>query len=227
MEKKMSNRGQGLVEYLILISLVTAVIFLSLEMTGTSIQDLLCQAADSIGDPPSSCTTSVFEDDFDNLDQWTVISGDWKIRDGRLCGGPGEGRIFAPIPDLDDYEVTLSGAKLDTGNGYGLYFRASNFKAVNGYTFQYDPGASGYLFRRWYQGNEFYPQASVRLSNYNYYDSSHEIKVRAQGDTYTAFVDGQQVYQVKNANYLSGGIGLRTWTTTRACFDSIRVDRIP
>ncbi len=220
------QRGQGFVEYALVIVLVAVVAILVLQIFGISLKDVFCASMQAIGAQPAACSSSLFQDDFTDLSQWTVIKGKWTNKNGQLCGGPGEGQLFAAI-DATDYEVVLSGAKLDKGDGYGLFFRSTNFQKVSGYNFQYDKGAGGYLFREWYQGSEFSPHVSVRKTNYDYYSQPHDIKVVVQGSTYTAFVDGQQVYTVTDSTYSTGGIGLRTWDATEVCFDSIQVNPLP
>lgn len=220
------RKGQGLVEYTLVIVLVVIIVITILQLTGTSVKGLFCKAVNGLGSHPAFCSTSLFEDDFNNLNQWTIASGKWTIKDGKLCGS-GDGRIYAKVPDATDYVITLNGAKLDSGNGYGLYFRATNFAKVNGYNFQYDPGASGFLFREWYQGNEFAATSFVKKTNYDFYSQPHDIKVVVQGNTFTTYVDNVKVHQVTDPTYTEGGIGLRTWDSTSACFDSVQVNPLP
>ncbi|MCS7011154.1 MAG: DUF1080 domain-containing protein [Anaerolineales bacterium] len=227
MKRSMLHPGQGLVEYGLIILLVVLVALLVLSLSGVSLKDIYCFLAEKIGSRPVTCAASLFSDDFNDLSRWTVVSGKWEIKNGQLCTSQ-PGRIFVPIEDADNYVIQLNGAKLDQGNGYGIYFRADNFKAVNGYTFQYDPGLQGFAFREWYQGNEFSPSGLYRLpKTYDYYSAPHDIKVVVQGNSYTAFVDGQQVLSMSDSTYTKGGIGLRTWDATVVCFDSITVNRLP
>jgi Flp pilus assembly pilin Flp len=228
--KRRVSKGQGLVEYALIIALIGLATVGGLEATGYSLRDVYCAVAQGISGR-TSCQgpEHYFYDDFDNMDQWKVVRGNWYTEDGKLCGGPGEGRIFADVPQSGDYVINLKGANLAQGNGYGLYFRSSNVDQVNGYTFQFDPGYAGgsYLLRRWYQGREFRPSAAVRDPNMSWHGTSHDIKLVVQGDTITAFVDGRQVYQVHDSTWSEGGVGLRTWDHTKVCFDSISVDPIP
>jgi hypothetical protein len=222
--------GQGLAEYMLVIILVVIIVIAVLQVGGISVKSLFCKIAQNLNSQPAVCSTSLFQDDFNNLNQWQIINGKWVIKDGKLCGGPGgEGKIFAPIPGAKNYVVSLKGAKLDSGNGYGLFFRANNFQNVSGYDFQYDPGFQGYIFREWYNGYEYAPPSQGRytLNNANYYSQAHDIKMVVQDSTYTAYVDDQKVYSVTDPTYSQGGIGLRVWDSTTVCFDSIQVDPIP
>jgi Flp pilus assembly pilin Flp len=228
MSNHSSRKGQGLVEYALLIALLAVILVSILQLSGVSLRGLFCRAVNGLSSGPGLCSASLLQDDFNNLDQWNIVSGKWKTENGKLCGGPGEGRMFAKIPPgAKNYVISLNGAKLDSGNGFGVFFRATDFSKVNGYDFQYDPGAEGFLNRRWYQGNELPAQAYVKKTNYDYYSQPHDIKIVVDGDTFTTYVDGQQVNKMTDSTYTEGGVGLRTWDNTSVCFDSIQVAPLP
>jgi len=169
--------GQGILEYVLIISLIPVVLWLVLNLTGVSLRDAYCSVIDTFG--IDACQASYFSDSFDNLDQWDIIDGNWQINDGKLCD-KGGGRIFAEIPGVEDYQITLSGANLSEGNGFGIMFRSTNFEDDNSYIFQYDPGyGSGrMLFRERANGREFSPSATYNPGgDYNWHDESHDIKL--------------------------------------------------
>jgi Flp pilus assembly pilin Flp len=227
MKRNGKQTGQGLVEYILLVVLIAILVLLVLRLSGVSIKQLFCKAVTSLGGQPAMCSASLFQDDFNNLKKWQVVNGNWKIDDGRLCGSGGEGRIFAPISGASDYVINLNGATMTEGNGYGLYFRDSNVTSVNGYNFQFDPGYGGFIMRKWYNGAEMAPTVVAKPAAGFNYNATHNIQVTVQGSTFTAFVDGQQVFQTSDPSYTSGGIGLRTWDSTQVCFDSISVNPLP
>jgi hypothetical protein len=218
--------GQGLAEYMLLLALVAILSVLALNLGGMTIKQVFCKAIASLGGQPAVCSASLFQDDFNNLKNWQIVNGNWKSTNGQLCGSGGEGRIFAPISGANDYVINLNGATMTSGNGYGLFFRSTNVSSVNGYDFQFDPGYGGFILRRWVQGAELAPTVIAKpAAGYNYY-STHNIQVVVQGSTFTALVDGQQVFKTSDTNYTTGGIGLRTWDSTQVCFDSISVNPI-
>jgi fructan beta-fructosidase len=226
MHIKRNSLGQSLVEYALLIVLIALIVILVLSLLGVNLTDVYCYISEKLGTQPAVCTGSLFSDDFNNLSNWEIISGKWEIKNGKLCTS-GSGQIFKPLKGASDYVINLNGAKLDKGNGYGVFFRADNFKKVNGYTFQYDPGLSGMVFREWYHGNEFSPSAYYKPGAYDYYSSPHDIQIVVKGNTYTTFVDGKQVVQTTDSTYTEGGIGLRSWDSSVVCFDSITVNALP
>lgn len=171
-----------------------------------------------------------FYDDFADGDTegWFPAAGkEWRLEDDYYCAGPvkKEHRSFAGNPNWTDYTVTVR-AELARGKGFGVYFRATNPKKVNAYIFQYDPGygIGAFLFRKVKAGRESRPFAVVRVPRgYNWYHQLRTVSVQVKGDTFTAFVDGQQVLQAKDSTYKNGQIGLRTWWKSEVCFDEVTV----
>jgi len=217
-------QGQSLVEYALILALIVASVALALLAMGVSARDVYCLAAGGLG-LDAQCA-HYLHDDFSNLDGWTIDRGSWQSVDGMLCGGPGEGRIFRNL-EGSDYTITLDGATLSQGNGYGTYFRVSEAPDFSGYSFQYDPGYGGaFIMRKWVNGNEISPPfGRTRVgANYDWWNTPRQVQIEVKGDTFTAYVDGEQVLQASDSTYTSGGVGLRTWDGTKACFDAISVD---
>lgn len=218
-----SDAGQSFTELAILIGLVAAVVVVGLSLTGEGTRDALCRATSAFG---VACS-DLLREDFANLDNWTIHHGRWQIRDGRLCiDGPG--RIYQPL-DRSDYVITLDFARLTQGNGYGIFFRDSGGAKFNGYSFQYDPGygQGAFIFRKWVNGNELtMPIARVDAPRgYDWYGADRKVQLEVRGDTFTAYIDGQPVAQARDSSFTSGGIGLRSWDNSSACFDQLSVRR--
>jgi hypothetical protein len=49
----------------------------------------------------------------------------------------------------------------------------------------------------------------------------HELRVGVRGNAFVAFLDGQQVLDVTDDRYTSGGIGLWTKSDSVTCFDDV------
>lgn len=224
--KYLDSKGQTFVEYSLLIGLLLGACMLMLVALGISVRDMYCFVAGGLG-LDASCA-HYFHDDFVDLDNWDIVRGDWTTDGERMCGGPGEGRMFTDV-DADDYTITVDSATLAQGNGYGVYFRVTDTPQFNGYSFQYDPGYGGgaFILRKWVNGREIWPPfARARARGYDWWDTPRDIKLEARGDTFTVYVDGQSVLTGTDDTYSEGGIGLRTWDNTIACFDSISVDAV-
>ena len=219
-----ATNGQATVEYALLIALMTVVCVLILTLLGVGLRDVYCLIMRPLG-IDDACEHYFFDPFTSGLDKWDIISGRWDVNDGRLCGGPGEGRMFTDIP-ADDYVIDISSATLSQGNGYGVFFRATDTPDFNGYSFQYDPGYQAFIYRKWVNGRELWPPFAVaRVRDYDWNAPRH-IELKVQGDTFTTYVDGQPVLTATDSTYSEGGIGLRTWDNTKVCFDDLTVDAV-
>jgi fructan beta-fructosidase len=171
-----------------------------------------------------------FYENFDDGDSegWLITRGKgWQIENNRYCtaGRGGEHRTLAGDTGWTDYTVSTQ-AELKKGKGFGLYFRATGNKKLNAYIFQYDPGygRGAFLFRQVINGRERSPFArSWAPKEYQWYNQARTISVRVTGNTFTAYIDGNQVLQGTHSDYTQGQIGLRTWSSSQACFDDITV----
>lgn len=67
------TRAQGLVEYALLLALVAVVTLVILQLSGYSIRDAYCAAAEGLGADDACAREQVYcEDDFANLDNWAT-----------------------------------------------------------------------------------------------------------------------------------------------------------
>ena len=236
-----SEKGQGLIEYALIILLVGIVVGGVAAVAGQQMSSVYSglqpplegatpapteQAAATPSHPtptpiPTPTPTTIKWED------WREVRGtQWRKENGYYCAGPGgEHRSFYGAENWTDYVVTFSG-ELHKGNGFGVYFRATNFKRANAYIFQYDPGygRGAFLFRKIVNGRERSPFARVNApATYQWHNVLRQIKVVVEGDTFTAYVDGQQVLQASDDEYTHGGVGLRTWDGSEACFSDFKV----
>ncbi len=214
--------AQSAVEVSLILGLVAAIAVAGLSLTGTSLGAAFCGAAEAFG---ANCG-ALLDEDFANLNAWQRVSGNWAIRDSELCGGPGEGRIFTPV-SADDYVIDINKALLSKGDGYGVFFRTQNVERVSGYVFQYDPGyLDQFLIRKWVNGVEIErPIVRKRIPGYNWHNVNRQIQLSVIGDRFTVLVDGQPMLSLSDATYPSGGVGLRVWDGTDACFDNLTIRR--
>lgn len=169
-------------------------------------------------------------------DRWYIAEGRYyEFTDGSLTigedkGNSGEHRIFTGDETWDDYTIEVD-ALLESGSGYGIYFRATDPDAADAYVFQYDEqyGSGAFLFRKIVDGKEQAPFARVFVrdtefgKDFDWYDIERTIMLEIAGDEFKAYVDGVLVLTGVDDSYSSGMIGLRTWGGTSAFFDEIRV----
>lgn len=223
------SKGQGLVEYILLIALTVIGAALVLQLTGVRLSDVYCRAASAItGDDVCGGVQYACEDNFNaGLDNWVKAQGAWQSKNESACAS-GVGMIFDKCSAAlkpKDYTIQVSGAHLKKGNGYGVFFRTTlNEKGqFNGYTFQYDPGYGAFIFRKWVNGRELPPFAVTPAKGYDWYSTPKDITVSVQGNQFTAYIDGVAVLTGQDSSYAEGGAGLRSWDASQVCVDGFRI----
>jgi Flp pilus assembly pilin Flp len=230
------QNGQGLVEYGLLLALIAIGIVLIASLTGVSISDLYCRAANAIsGGTACKGLATYCQDNFDgNTTGWqNVLYSNPTVQNGQMClpNAMQALNICSTQMTQSDYVVNLNGVTLSSGPGYGVFFRSSlnSSKQMNGYALQYDPGLGNYLvIRRWGNGKEVNPPVAKVPINSTVYNVPHDIKIVAKGDTFTVFMDGVQMMTAQDSTYPSGGAGLRTWgSNTSACFNDFNIGQVP
>lgn len=209
--------AQGIVEYGIILALLSVVSIGALTATGTSLRDAYCQVMDGLGQG-DSCQN--------RLDDWELYDGNCTAVEGKVCCDH-YGYIFANDYEGSDYTIVVEDALLTKGWGYGIFFRTVRSKGTfNGYNFQYDPGYGGgaFLFRKWVNGHELSPIARAKApADYEWYKTPKTITIVVKGDTFTAFIDEKQVLLASDSTFSEGGVGIRTWDASDFCTSGIIV----
>jgi Flp pilus assembly pilin Flp len=230
MEEK-RNAGQGMIEYAMVLILVAIAVLLAIQLMGGSVSNLYCRMISLFNN--QSCAQTYCQDSYSNLSGSQMYQGVWNVSTGKLCSPTGGGVIFnkcsmsATTPS--DYTVALNNASLTAGNGYGIYFRMTNTgSGVSGYAFQYDPGANGFVIRKWVNGAEIFTPSLAQVSapaGYNWYGSPHTLSVKVVGNTFTGYLDGVAILTAVDSTYTSGGTGIRTWDSTALCVQGLTVSK--
>ncbi|MBI5304027.1 MAG: DUF1080 domain-containing protein [Chloroflexi bacterium] len=226
-----SQIGQSNVEVALLLVMVAVVSMLILPVVGVRLDGVFCQVVGvfsaNAGKGCALAPSVIFSDDFSKDSAgWSFLNGKWRLCDGRLCAGPsGEFRALAKGSNAKDYTVSVD-ALLNKGSGYGLFFRASGDKKINGYSFQYEPGSGKgqFIMRKWVNGAQVYPPIATAKppANYQWTNTPRHVDLTVKGNTFTAKIDGQTVLVGKDATYSSGQAGLRVWSS-QASFDNFKV----
>lgn len=237
MRRILSNHaeiGQGLTEYALILSLIVATVAAALQITGYSVRDVYCLAAESLGFSETCGVEQVYcEDDFSSLDNWQTNWGNFSNSNNQLCtsgAAKNYNTCSQDMPNMEDYSITVTDAHLKRGNGYGVFFRGTKLDGrTNGYIVQYDPGWRGgaIILRKWINGRELYPFASYRMPGYDWYGESHDLRVDVRGDTFTVYLDNEKIIVAHDDTYSEGGIGLRSWDHTNVCIDGIQITELP
>ena len=230
-----TSRGQGAAEYALILALLALAVIISMQLTGYSVRDVYCSVARSFGVEGGTCATQQVycEDDFVNLDGWQTNWGTFTNPEGKLCtsgAAKNYNTCSQSMANMSDYSVSISGAELTQGNGYGVFFRGTELDgSTSGYTVQYDPGWGGgaIIMRKWVNGRELEPFATYRMPAYDWYSDSHDLRIDVQGDTFTVYLNGEEVLVGQDDTYSEGGVGLRSWDSTEVCMDNFQVGELP
>lgn len=227
--------GQGLVEYALLLLLIALVAGLGLSAAGVSIPELYNQvmagpkSEETACDPLASAGRNwdIFEDKF-----WRGgITQEGGLYEAcPLCGG------LLPGYKGNDYQVDLSGVKVSnvnpTWNGYGVAFRADyTKKGLDGYMFEIERVNKNapvqVYFSKWVNGKQIKPPLSVTNLPADFdWNSPPDISVRAEGDKFTAYLDGQEILQARDKTYTEGGAGVVSNQGTTLEFSDFLIDAL-
>ena len=251
-EMRKVSKGQGLVEYGLVLVLVALVTGITVTVFGDSLADLYADIISGFNDKSASQATvtpteEVVEDE--EVAEQTDICGNetstekaWKISssdkkeatfDGQLClSNIKDDEITAfnqcsagkEVPD--DYDLVLSGADLKDGE-YGVLFRVQNtgYK-TSGYSLQYDETKDAYLLIKLDKGIST-TLAVGNVPDFSPYTTSHDLSVEVNGSTITAYVNGVQILNVVDDSYSSGSTGLQVFgKNAEACFSDFSLKTI-
>lgn len=219
------RRGQGFVEYILLVLLLGIISASALKITGVDVGDLFTSVTNTL----SNKSNTVFADTFSDLSNWKSIFGPnrWSVLDGNLVTtSAGDQRIMETSNLPNDYVITTT-AQLLSGGGYGIMFRLTpSGSSYAGYSFQLDEGYGNKFVLRKYSANGTEISTPIAVSNppagFDFY-APHKVTLSVVGNTYTAYIDGTQVMTATDNSYTSGGAGLRTWWSNQVSVSDFSV----
>lgn len=236
--------GQGIVEYALIMVLISLVTIGGMSAAGVSIRDVYQDVVDAFnGSGTTQALRNFYADTFDvdgDLSNWTqarwnsYYGGRWRAQDGKLKSD----RFAAAFLDdfgQDDYTLTATGVVFDNQKqvwqGGLLYFRTDPV-AEEGYVFEIEKRNRGQdaqiYFRKWSNGYQLDPPlASAPIPAGYDFENPTDIQVQVSGDTFTAFMDGEEVLQTSDSTYSSGTVGLASNWGSRMEVDDISIDENP
>ncbi|NSW53200.1 MAG: hypothetical protein HPY85_11900 [Anaerolineae bacterium] len=238
---KRTTRGQGLVEYALVIALVGLLTILGITLFGEKNHDIYNRIISSISGTQTAntevegeknrFTLTTCEGEVSNIKNWKINTDgkkDWESNGSAMCiannrssqnFGYSKCSQNKAIPS--DYEVELVNAHLTQGDGINLMFRVNKYsQKPDGYAFTYDAASNAFLLVKWVKGN----RTTIASTPAGKYDRlvPHTVKVQVEGTTIKAFVDGNLVLTAQDSTYASGGTGIHVaGDDTRACFDDL------
>ena len=168
-------------------------------------------------------SAALFNTNFSSMAGLNQLQGTWKIVNGVLVPPTSGGRLAFGDAGWTDVQLNVN-ATLNSGPGYGVYFRSDGKQAISGYCFQFDPGLGNkFVVRKVVNGQESSPIASANMpTGFGIYGTSHDITISAVGNHIVIKVDGATVLDFNDSTFASGSAGLRGWYGTNVGFMSAK-----
>jgi hypothetical protein len=232
------TRAQGIVEYILLIALISLVAGLALDAAGVSIPELYDGAVSAIrGDETILITDTDCSQTMRATQGWDAFKdkswrGGVEYQDVRYqvcpqCGGTLPG--FAG----GDAVISLAGVNVknvrNSWNGYGVVFHAKyEKKKMNGYMFEIERQNKNQpvqiYFSKWVKGKQIRPPLAVlNMTSTFDWENPPSIQIQVEGNKFTALLDGRQVLQTSDGTYNEGGVGVFANPGTQMTFDDFTV----
>jgi hypothetical protein len=169
------------------------------------------------------------------IDQWTVVTGQWVIRE--MVGAPGGSRrvlmqldvrntynvAVAPLGPYSDVDVTMkfrpiSGQQDASG---GIVFRFSEGRY---YLIRANALENNFRFYYYDRDRRMLSSASVRAPALGQW---HTVRAVAVGNRVQGWLDGTMLLDARDARFGAGRIGLWTKADSITAFDQLTVRGIP
>lgn len=235
------RKGQGIVEYAVILGLLALVVVLALGAMGISLGDVYAAVVKALGGEVD-CKT-YYHSDFSAAPSWTEIKnsfwgkyGRWQVKDGKLIG-PRSGAILLNEYSGSDYNISLNGIKLanrsSVWNGYGVMFRSSlDAKSrLNGYMFEFERRTPKepitMYFSYWVGGKQVVmnPPGKMVIPANSGWDNPANLTISVQGNTFVASMNGKKIMEATDPKslYTEGAVGVASNAGSSIVLDDVAV----
>jgi hypothetical protein len=155
-------------------------------------------------------------DDEGELDEWEVISGQWRVEDGALKGGTdsGEGIIVVGEPAWADYTAEMKIKSVEEPVIFGLITRLIAHNQYYVVSIVRMDGGARQDIRGYESGRNQLVQADMPVEE----DTWYVEVVKCEGDHFQAWADGKKMLEFNHGAYERGKAGVRVWA------DQIEID---
>jgi Flp pilus assembly pilin Flp len=237
----MRRKGQGIVEYAVILGLIALVVVFALGAMGISVGDVYAAIVQALGGEVD-CKT-YYHSDFGTPPTWTEIKnsfwgkfGSWQVQDGKLVS-PRSGAMLLNEYSGSDYNISLSGIRLENHasawNGYGVMFRSSldAKNRLNGYMFEFERRTRKepvtMYFSYWVNGTQVVmtPPGKMTIPANSGWDNPANLSISVQGDTFVASMNGKKIMEVTDPKnlYTEGAVGLASNAGSSIVVDDVAV----
>lgn len=168
----------------------------------------------------ASISKPLYQNSFSNAQSLSsqgvsALMGTWSVSDKGLTPAKMETRAVFAGTNGSNYDITAN-VSLNSGNGYGIYYHATDSANITGYCFQVDPGwNNSFIVRKVVNGKESNPFQSVSMADVMPVGFSpkgeHTVSVSVSGSDHVITVDGIQVLKFADSTFTSGFAGARGW----------------
>jgi prepilin-type N-terminal cleavage/methylation domain-containing protein len=172
----------------------------------------------------SGAAPPLWSSSWGNPSTLSILTGAWTSLNGIFAPTPPNGgtALFKSATP-NDFRLE-SNAVLNSGPGYGIYFRSTAVGGkISGYCFQFDPGLGNkFVVRKVTNGVESGPIATSAMpAGYPIYGTSHKTTITAIGSHIVVKVDGIPVLDFVDSTYGSGQAGMRAWYGSNVGFKDV------
>lgn len=238
---RMPRRGQGIVEYAVILGLIALVVVLALGAMGISVGDVYAAIVEALGGEVD-CKT-YYHSDFGTPPSWTEIKnsfwgkhGSWQVKDGQLVS-PRSGAMLLNEYSGSDYNISLNGIRLanqaSAWNGYGVMFRSTldANNRLNGYMFEFERRTPKepvtMYFSYWVNGNQVVmdPPGKLTIPANSGWDNPANLTISVQGNTFIASMNGKEIMKATDPKnlYTEGLVGLASNAGSSIVVDDVAV----
>ena len=229
-----TTRGQGLVEYALVIVGIALAAILIMRVTGVRVSDIYCQAAGALGAEGACAQTgcSLAFDDASTLDDWNAWDakiGNLTVEDGKLCNTGNQMNYFAACAEggfdgagYSDFTATLDGIQINNYNnglhpGFDFTFRSDG--QGNAYWLTYSGKANSILFWKQVNGTRILMGSEPVPSSW--VNEELTLKLTVEGNTFSAYRNDTLIISVSDDAYDAGFFGWRNKPGSSTCINGM------
>jgi len=230
-----TTKGQGLVEYILILLLIVTVAILALNIAGVSIAEIFNKVLLAFRDEEPACLPYIESSDRWDPFNWKQVKGSIQKIDDQFIACPMCAGIL-PGYSGSDYLVGIEGVKVrntnPTWNGYGLVFRVQEEKkGFSGYMFEVEKvnknNPTRVYFTKWVNGAQIMPAIKMlNLPSDIDWNDPPDITVNVTGNKFVAYFDGKEVLTGKDDSYAQGGAGVIANGGTELMFSNLSLSPV-